>query len=219
MTLPNVILFPQAMLPLFIFEIRYRHMLRDALNSHRMFCVAMQKPGRTREIPAPVAGLGLIRAAVTNSNGTSNLILQGVTRVQLAEAVQYKPYRIHRVRPIETQATDSVVVDALVAKVRDLVTERLEQGFQVPVQLVKKLAPLDGAPLDSLSSYTLEHILKFLTTLDDPDQIADIVSFTLLSVAEERQVILETVDVEHRLKHLIHFLMAEISRHGKQSEP
>jgi len=59
MTLPNVILFPQAMLPLYIFEPRYRQMLSDALASHRMLSVAMQKPGRVRESPSNVAGLGL----------------------------------------------------------------------------------------------------------------------------------------------------------------
>ncbi|MBI3192595.1 MAG: LON peptidase substrate-binding domain-containing protein, partial [Pedosphaera parvula] len=51
MILPNAILFPQAMLPLHIFEPRYRRMLADALHSHRMFCVAMQKPGCVRETP------------------------------------------------------------------------------------------------------------------------------------------------------------------------
>ena len=37
--LPRCILFPQAMLPLHIFEERYRQMLKDSLSSHRMFCV------------------------------------------------------------------------------------------------------------------------------------------------------------------------------------
>jgi len=54
MTLPSATLFPQALLPLYIFEPRYRRMLVDALNTDRMFSVAMQKPGRTRETPDPV---------------------------------------------------------------------------------------------------------------------------------------------------------------------
>ena len=40
MTLPNATLFPQALLPLYIFEPRYRQMLVDMLHSHRMFSVA-----------------------------------------------------------------------------------------------------------------------------------------------------------------------------------
>src|SRR5687767_10942678 len=77
MTLPNATLFPQALLPLYIFEPRYRQMLADALHSHRMFSVAMQRPDRMREAPLPVAGLGLIRVSVGHKDGTSHLILQG----------------------------------------------------------------------------------------------------------------------------------------------
>src|SRR5512140_1271838 len=102
MTLPNATLFPQALLPLYIFEPRYRQMLADALHSDRMFSVAMQKPGSARESPTPVAGLGLIRVSVGHRNGTSHLILQGLARVELEEAVRYRPYRIHRIRPLHT---------------------------------------------------------------------------------------------------------------------
>ena len=70
MTLPNATLFPQALLPLYIFEPRYRQMLVDTLKAKRMFSVAMQRPGRTRETPCPVAGLGLIRVSVDHQDGT-----------------------------------------------------------------------------------------------------------------------------------------------------
>src|ERR1043166_3615577 len=101
MTLPNATLFPQALLPLYILEPRYRQMLADALHSNRMFSVAMQRPGNTRETPSPVAGLGLIRVSVSHSDGTSHLILQGIGRVQLQETVRYKPYRIQRISPLK----------------------------------------------------------------------------------------------------------------------
>src|SRR5215813_9968249 len=116
MTLPNATLFPQAFLPLYIFEPRYRQMLSDALHSNRMFAVAMQKPGHTRETPLPVAGLGLIRVSVGHRDGTSHLILQGLTRVGLEEAVKYKPYRVHRIRSLQTPPCDSVAADALLTR-------------------------------------------------------------------------------------------------------
>ena len=40
MTLPGVVFFPKAMMPLYIFEKRYRLMIEEILDSHRMFCVA-----------------------------------------------------------------------------------------------------------------------------------------------------------------------------------
>src|SRR5580704_18089965 len=91
MTLPDAILYPQTMLRLYIFEPRYRLMLADALDSHRMFSLAMQKPGRTRGTPCGVAGLGLIRVSIDRDDGTSHLVLEGLARVELAETVRYRP--------------------------------------------------------------------------------------------------------------------------------
>src|SRR6185503_8574901 len=138
MTLPNATLFPQALLPLYIFEPRYRRMLVDALQSHRMFIVSMQKPGRVRETPSTIAGLGLVRVSVENPDGTSHLILQGVTRVELAETTQYRPYRVQRIRPLRAPPNDSVTIDALLAKVRDLVNERIQLGVPLPFPIAPK---------------------------------------------------------------------------------
>src|SRR5438094_8863832 len=88
MTLPSATLFPQALLPLYVFEPRYRQMLADMLRTDRMFSVAMQQPGKQRESPCPVAGLGLIRVSVGHQDGTSHCILQGLKRVELLHTVQ-----------------------------------------------------------------------------------------------------------------------------------
>ena len=218
MTLPNATLFPQALLPLYIFEPRYRQMLVDTLKAKRMFSVAMQKPGRKRETPCPVAGLGLIRVSVDHQDGTSHLILQGITRVELLETVQYKPYRVQHIRPLRSAPDDSVVIDALLAKVHELVKQRIETGpFPIPFTAPKK-SPKSKGYKNSAPQFSPKEILEYLENLTDADQEADLVSCALLPGAAERQIILETVELEPRLKHLIHFLMAEISRHRKTDE-
>ena len=211
MTLPNATLFPQALLPLYIFEPRYRQMLADALHSNRMFSVAMQKPGSTRESPSPVAGLGLIRVSVGHKDGTSHLILQGLARVELEEAVRYKPYRIQRIRPLETPPCDNVKVDALVAKVRELLEERINLGLPFPFPV---MSPDKSESTPAPPSFSPKEILNYLDSITDPEQAVDLVSCAVLPGAVERQTILETVDVEVRLKRLIHFLLAEI--HNKR---
>jgi len=212
MTLPSATLFPQALLPLYIFEPRYRRMLKDALNSNRMFSVAMQKPGRTRETPCGIAGLGLIRVSVGHQDGTSHLILQGLTRVKLTETVQYKPYRVQRIQALSAEEKDNVTVDALVAKVHELVEQRLELApFPSPFPITPKVESASHKP----TAFSKQEVLNYLNQLPNADHVADLVSCALLSDAGERQTILETVDVEPRLKHLIHFLMAEISRRRK----
>lgn len=206
MTLPNVTLFPQSLLPLYIFEKRYRRMLADALQGDRIFVVAMQKPDRVREAPSEVAGLGLVRVAVDNDDGTSHLILQGITRVHLDKVARVRPYRMHRIRPLQTTVQDDVTTDALVAKVRDLVVERIELGMDAKGKKKKEKQP---------SLLSIKEVIKYLQELDDADQVADLVSCTLLPSPIERQTILETVEVVPRLKHLIHFLMAEIREQRK----
>ena len=211
MTLPNATLFPQQLLPLYIFEPRYRQMLADALHSHRMFAVAMQKPGNTRETPSPVAGLGLIRVSVQHKDETSHLILQGIARVELGQTQRYKPFRVQRIHPIQTPPCDSVAVDALLAKVRELLQERIELGLPFPFPVVSpKSTGNEPAP-----SFSPKEILGYLDSLTDPEQTADLVSCAVLPRGVEQQVILETVDVESRLRRLIQFLMMEIRKKRK----
>ncbi|HUS34111.1 MAG TPA: LON peptidase substrate-binding domain-containing protein [Verrucomicrobiae bacterium] len=214
MTLNGAILFPQAMLPLYIFEPRYRKMLQEALETHRMFAIAMQKPHTKRESPAQVAGLGLIRAAVKNSDGTSHLILQGVCRLKLGKVKRYRPYRVHEVKPIETTGNDSVAVDALTVKLLDLVAERFAQGKDYPPQIVEALKKVEAAenPGDPPTNTPAENIVKYLSKVQNPDHLADLVSCTLLPTPLQRQQILETANLEARLKFLIHFLIAEIQQ-------
>ncbi len=214
MILPEVTLFPQALLPLFVFEPRYRRMLADTLASHRLFVVAMRRPGSTRESPVAVGGLGLVRVAVDNPDGTSHLMLQGLSRVELGEVVRYKPYRVQRIRPLTSVPTEGATTDALLVKLKDLVMQRMElgmptPGYEPPPDVVAPPPPPEveeGPP--SMDS----NMIGYLNGIQDADMIADLVSWALLSRPLERQEILETVEVESRLRRLIHFLMAEISQ-------
>ena len=158
-------------------------------------------PAVSRELPFNVAGLGLVRVCVANSDGSSHLILQGLSRVELGQTVQNRPFRVSRIRALETPSRDSVTIDALMAKVRDLVSERIEQELPVMHSTAKLVS--------------VKEIVACLDRLHDPDRVADLVSWSLLRGAAERQTILETIEVEARLKHLIHFLMADISQQRK----
>ncbi len=207
MTLPNAILFPQAFLPLYIFEPRYQRMLKDTLNSHRMFTVAMQQPGRQREKPSAVAGLGLVRASVSRDDGTSNLVLQGIARVELEEVVRYRPYRVQRIRPLRSEMTDSLKVEALTMKVLEIVSGRLSGGEKLLV------SPSGHLQVSALGADDEEEVtpdgVEIMAELKNPGQVADLVSWTLLTDPLQRQTLLETLNVEYRLRRLIRFLMAE----------
>ncbi len=105
MTLSNVAFFPQALMPLHIFEPRYRQMLKDVLSTNRLFAVAGLNPAPTGERdrfepPHRVASVGIVRACQKNENGTSNLLLQGLARVEVMEILADEPYRRIRIRAL-----------------------------------------------------------------------------------------------------------------------
>jgi Lon protease-like protein len=204
MTLGNAILFPQSMLPLFIFEPRYRRMLADVLAGERVFAVALRRRDRPRETPVSVAGLGLVRACVTRPDGTSNLILQGLARVRLGRVVRYRPYRLQEIQPLPPADDTSLVVHALTTRVLELAKDRLQQGKYTLCH-----PQSEGGGTAPLTLKAFAEALEQLAQLDDAEQLTDLVSATLLRDPQQRQLILETLRLEDRLRHLVRFLQTD----------
>ena len=85
MTLRGVVLFPKAMMPSGIFEERYKKMLAERLEGDRIFAVVGERENVTQEeehleLPYGVATAGLIRVSKENADGTSFVLLQGLSR-------------------------------------------------------------------------------------------------------------------------------------------
>ncbi len=183
MTLPNAILFPQALLPLYIFEPRYRAMLKESLESQRMFAVALPHDSTAANsalVPHRVAGVGLIRACVDKPDGSSNLILQGVSRVRFTDFVQEKPYYVGRIEVLSTEESDALEVEALSVKVLEMI-----------------------GTLHDAGEIQAEGIMKFLNEIRDYDALADIVTYSFIEDVESKQKILETLNLRQRLQKVI----------------
>jgi ATP-dependent Lon protease len=211
MILPNATLFPRTMLPLYIFEPRYRRMLEKSLETHRLFAVAMKRRDCSREIPCRVAGLGMVRVAVRHDDGTSHLVLQGVSRIELDKAVSYRPFRRHRYRLIQSDPGEKEDFVALINQVAELVRIRLNQGSDVSFEVLKELASGAGAG-DDYDGF--DDPVGDMIGLANPEQLVDLVSCTLLTIPEERQTMMEVIEIEPRLNFLIDFLSAEVARNG-----
>jgi Lon protease-like protein len=190
MPLPGALLFPHALLPLYIFEERYREMLDHALSQHRMFSVALLKPHRTQWQSADdffhVAGVGLIRACVGRGDGTSNLILQGLERVRFTGFEQEAPFPIATIDALESDFVSSVETEALAAKVLELYAKFKGDGRQLPAK-----------------------VDQYLSDLGDPEMLADLVASTFITDALRRQRVLEELSVNQRLRLLIQYLHDE----------
>jgi ATP-dependent Lon protease len=98
---------------------------------------------------------------------------------------------------------------------RELLEERVKLGlpFPFPVMSPEKAETKPVPP-----AFSAKEILSYLDSINDPEQAADLVSCAVLPRAAERQTILETVDVEARLRQLIHYLLAEIRNKRKGDE-
>ena len=104
--LPNLVLFPKTILPLHVFEPRYRTMTADALAGDQGICVALLKPGWESDYYGspevyPVGCVGRIVQHQLLPDGRYNLTLHGEQKVSIEEYLQEAPYRIVRVRPVE----------------------------------------------------------------------------------------------------------------------
>ena len=204
MILSNAVLFPGAMLPLRIFEPRYRAMLKDALATHRMFCVAMQRPQGSRESPLPVAGLGVVRYAVRDEDGTSRLLIQGVARVKLGRAKRYKPFRVHPIQPLSSEVEDSPALDALRYKVLEMVEQRLRTSPPFSEELFRSLTKGNPSP------DPVEACMKSLRAMAHPGQLADIIALLMVDDPFFRHMILQSHDLTQRYRNLV-FLLREPS--------
>jgi Lon protease-like protein len=192
MPLPNAILFPRVMLPLYIFEPRYKSMLANCLKADRVFAVALlragwEKKGQSAQ-PYPVASVGVIRTCVARPDGTSNLILEGVARVQIVEYVKLRPYRIARIEPLESfEEKVPPPREELVSAVAKLAKARAKFGNELP-----------------------KSVLESLLAVKNPDHLSDLVSYTLLEDCHQKQNLLETLDVNVRLSKLVELLQQQI---------
>ena len=98
--LPRAVLFPGALLPLHIFEPRYRQMIADALAGHGALAMALPLASADPNAPEPevheIAGLGWIVAHDRLRDGRYHILLEGAARVRLHELPREVPYRIAR---------------------------------------------------------------------------------------------------------------------------
>ena len=187
MVLPGAHLFPNSLLPLYIFEPRYREMLSWSLQQDRMFCIAPMKPGvseaRTPDDFHHVVGLGLVRACVGRDDGTSNLILQGLARMRIVGFLQDAPFRIAELRELSSLPPPPEESEELTAQLLEVSGKFLAGEAKLPEQVEKQLGEID-----------------------DPSVLADVLAHACVRDAEERQAVFEELDVAKRVALLLAYL-------------
>lgn len=173
MSLPNAVLFPQALLPLYIFEAKYREMLNKTLENQRMFAVSLCDLNLQ---PYPIGGVGLVRACVHNPDGTANLVLQGVARVRFTRFTQRHPYLIAEIEPLSGLSSPHTNTKTVADQILEVVNKTVTSNQNIP-----------------------DWMMKFLNELTDFEVLADLVAYTFIEDILTKQTILEELDIHHRL--------------------
>jgi Lon protease-like protein len=195
--LPNVVLFPHALLPLHIFEERYRAMTRDILAGTRLFAVSLITPDASehdeRPPVRPIAGVGEVIMAHELPDGRFNLVVRGRARVHIDEELPSDlPYRL----VAATLLPDAPVAD--LAEIRDA-----DQALRA---LVGQLA--DAVP------EMAELLRQMIVEADTPSELVDAVASALIVNPTLRQRLLETREVGKRIERVTSEIVAMTSRIG-----
>lgn len=185
MLLPECNVFPRGLLPLYIFEPRYRAMLAEALRTDRMLCIGTLRPCAEGECPEHDGNIheystaAVVRACVGRPDGTSHLVLQGLRRVRITGWEQHDPFRIARIEPVITLDSNPeasrAAADSLLKRVLCLMRRNSELGKQLACRL---------------------------ESLRDPEHLADFVAAHFVPEALARQPLLAMPEVSERLAYL-----------------
>ncbi len=194
MTLSQTVLFPQAMMPLFIFEPRYREMLTKVLKEDRIFAVAAlderEKDAEVLETPYTIAGVGVVRACKQNPDGTSNLILQGLARVEFESIVCEEPYRRARIHQFHSESDGSEkTLQAIQPTLLALIQTQIRLGADIP-----------------------REVLQFLSNIREPENVLDLAIYTLCPAGRFKQELLETRGILARFEKFERALRVQIER-------
>lgn len=182
--LPDVVFFPHTLLPLHVFEARYRAMVMDALERDRRLGVVKLRPGyEARYAGKPevhaIAGAGEIVSWERLATGRYNILLKGEGRVRLERELPSDTlYRLWEVRRLEDVAPAADVTPTL-ARIR-AACARLLSALDRPADLLDT-ALAEGQP---------------------PGVIADRIAAAVLPDAAVRQALLDELDVAARVARL-----------------
>lgn len=181
----KVVLFPGVLLPLYIFEPRYRRLLADVTADGRRFGIL--PPGEDGGLPLPgtVGCAALVRGVQPLPDGCSNIVVSGEERFRfLGPVVSDAPYHQGMTEPFEDEAEVQVVSDADANRLR-------------------ALAQRYAAAQESRNDQSLE--LRFSA---DPAALSFEAAGLLDWPFEQRQRLLESRSVRERVTLLLHALPA-----------
>ena len=177
----DVVMFPKMVLPLIVFQKESIQLIDEAMSKNRLIGTVTSKftDPKTRYTSDDLYKVGasaMILKMAKVEEDKAQLLLQGVSRFEITEYTEEKPYLQARVKELSSTWDKDKEIEALMA---NLVTQ-----YQQIVELSSGLPP---------------EIVSMAKSLEEPDILADMITSTINSTTPEKQKILETLDIKERL--------------------
>ncbi len=185
-----IVLLPGELMPLHIFEERYKVMTVDALRGDRQVAMGLLRPGWERDYyskPAidPVVCIGTILSYEKLSDGKYNFLLQGHTRARVVQEIEGQAYRLGTLQPIvETEHEEGELEPD-----RRRLAGMFERGRLAALPTAAQFREILAGPLPT-------------------SDVVDLVAFNLLEDVTVKQSLLADGDVRGRILRTIEALAA-----------
>lgn len=189
--LKGTVIYPGLALPLIVGRERSIQLIDDALAAEKVIGVVTQKDPKVEEpaeddmysVGVAVSILKMVRV----SEKDIRVVVQGISRIQIGSFTAVEPYYRAQIIPMSDQQEDGIEIEALVHNIKDLFRKVVELSPQVPSELT-----------------------SMITNLKDAGMLSDFVTSSLNISIEEKQEILENLDVVDRLNRVIEILNREL---------
>jgi ATP-dependent Lon protease len=188
--LRGLLVYPTMVLHLDVGRERSVKALEQAMVDDDLILLATQHEVQIEDpTPEDIYQMGTIarvRQMLKLPNGTIRVLVEGLYRARLLEFLELDPYYRVRVSEINQEEVDDINVEALMRSVLD--------HFEQYLRLSKKVSP---------------ETLSAVSDIDEPGRLADVIASHLPLKIEDKQRILEAVDVRQRLDTLLSILNDE----------
>jgi len=190
--LKETVVFPQSMSPLAIGQERSVRLIDDVVAGDRLLTLITS---RNESIEQPgwddiyeVGTIALVHKMIKVPDGTLRILVQGLERVTLDHRIDTDPYLLGEFSALPDIVVETPELEALTRNVQGLFSRII-----------------------GLAPYLPEELQLAAANVDDPSALAHLVASTLRTIkTQERQELLETLNVEERLRKVSAILSREL---------
>ncbi len=189
--LKDTVTYPDALTPLAVGQPRSTRLVNDVLSGERMLVMVASRDPDVEE-PGPdqlydVGVAGVVARMLKVPDGTMRILVQGTQRVRIGEYVTEEPYLVARISELPDEVEPSAELEVLTRNVQNTFSQIIE-----------------GIP------YLPEELQLAVANVDDPSALCHLIAGAMRISTEEKQELLEEVDVARRLRRLSEILAREL---------